>query len=154
MAAPGRIKVLFVCLGNSCRSIMAEAIARRDAADVIEASSAGLIPLGFVAGATKQTLLANGYSWDGLESKPIQSGALETASLIINMSGRTRELVFVDVSKVQDWDVEDPYGPDPALYQKTLEEIRGRVGELAEQLRTPETAPSVMTNDKNKGKAK
>ena len=34
--------VLFVCFGNACRSIMAEAIARSDDGDVIEPASAGL----------------------------------------------------------------------------------------------------------------
>jgi protein-tyrosine-phosphatase len=68
------MKVLFVCMGNSCRSPMAEAIARRDAADVIEARSAGLMPLGFVADLTKETLEQGGYSAEGLESKAILRG--------------------------------------------------------------------------------
>jgi hypothetical protein len=50
--------------------------------------------------------------------------------------------------------VEDPYGPDPALYQKTLEEIRGRVANLAEQLRMPKAAPSTVEKRKNKGAVK
>ena len=58
--APGtsrshRVRVLFVCVGNACRSPMAEAIARYDAADVMEPSSAGLSPLGYLAELTKQT---------------------------------------------------------------------------------------------------
>jgi len=44
---------------------MAEAIARQDALQEIEASSAGLAP-GFVAEMTTQTLLRNGYAVDGL----------------------------------------------------------------------------------------
>ncbi len=47
---------------------MAEAIARYDAADVIEASSAGLSPMGSIAEQTKETLILNGYSADGLTS--------------------------------------------------------------------------------------
>jgi len=39
-----KIKVLFVCTGNSCRSQMAEGWARHLKGDVIEAFSAGLIP--------------------------------------------------------------------------------------------------------------
>jgi predicted protein tyrosine phosphatase len=38
-------KVLFICLGNSCRSIMAEALARHRCEDRWEAASAGLNPL-------------------------------------------------------------------------------------------------------------
>jgi arsenate reductase (thioredoxin) len=39
-----RLKVLFLCTGNSCRSQMAEGWARRLKGEVIEAYSAGLVP--------------------------------------------------------------------------------------------------------------
>jgi protein-tyrosine-phosphatase len=86
-----RARVLFVCLGNSCRSSMAEAIARYDAADVMEPSSAGLVPLGYIADLTKQTLVRNGYSADGQTSKALTRDAAERADLIINMTGERRE---------------------------------------------------------------
>ena len=128
------VKVLFVCLGNSCRSPMAEAVARRQAADVIEASSAGLTPLGHVATLTKQTLASNGYEGENLESKPLMPSLWEADELVINMTGRSRESLFRDWRKVEDWDVEDPYGADPESYQRILEDIEGRVRELAERL--------------------
>ena len=37
-------KVLFICVGNSCRSQMAEGFARHYGKGIIEASSAGTIP--------------------------------------------------------------------------------------------------------------
>lgn len=44
---PGRrLRILFLCTGNSCRSQMAEAWARALKGDVIEAYSAGTIPKG------------------------------------------------------------------------------------------------------------
>jgi len=89
-----RAKVLFICIGNSCRSPMAEAIAWRDASEEIEASSAGLAPLGFVAKMTTQTLVKNGYAAAGLASKPIVSEAWESADIVINMSGRASEFAF------------------------------------------------------------
>ena len=39
-----RLHVLFVCIGNSCRSQMAEAFARAYGRDVLVAASAGLAP--------------------------------------------------------------------------------------------------------------
>ena len=54
---------------------MAEAIARYDAADVIEPASAGLSPLGYIADLTKQTLMRNGYSVTGLTSDPLAGAA-------------------------------------------------------------------------------
>jgi arsenate reductase (thioredoxin) len=127
--------VLFVCFGNACRSPMAEAIARSEAADVIEAASAGLYPLGEIPLHTREALKQNGYSADGLASKRIASDAWKRADLVINLSGRLRELEFEEYEKVQDWDVGDPYGEDAATYQRILEEIRGRVRDLAQRLR-------------------
>jgi arsenate reductase (thioredoxin) len=132
-----RVKVLFVCIGNSCRSPMAEAIARKDAPQEIEASSAGLAPLGFVAEMTTKTLLRNGYAVDGLASKPISREAWESADIVVNMSGRVREFAFRNFrghAKVEDWEIEDPYG-DSQKYQGTYEMVQRRVLELARRLR-------------------
>ena len=59
----------------------------------------------------------------------------EAAEIVINMSGYAREFAFAKWEKVEDWEVEDPYGADPLVYQKIFEEIEERVGELAERLR-------------------
>lgn len=42
-----KIKVLFLCTGNSCRSQMAEGLARHFKGDIIEAYSAGTMHKGF-----------------------------------------------------------------------------------------------------------
>jgi protein-tyrosine-phosphatase len=122
---------------------MAEAIAQRDAREEIEASSAGLAPLGFVAEMTARTLEKNGYAVDGLTSKPISSEAWESADIVINMSGQAREFAFRNFrghAKVEDWEIEDPYG-DAAKYQGTYESIRRRVAELARRLREHSARP-------------
>jgi protein-tyrosine-phosphatase len=132
-----RAKVLFVCIGNSCRSPMAEAIAWKDASAEMEVSSAGLAPLGFVAEMTTQTLLRNGYAVEGLASKPISLEAWESADIVINMSGRAKEFAFHNLpehTKVEDWEIVDPYG-DPEKYQGTYESVQRRVAELAQRLR-------------------
>src|SRR5215510_2883389 len=136
-ATPSRLRILFICIGNSCRSPMAEAIALRDAADLMETASAGLSPLGVVQKLTLQTLKANGYPTDELYSKPILNEAWADADLVINMSGYPRERAFArgDWHKVEDWNVEDPYGSDPAVYQRIFEDIRTKIEALAARLR-------------------
>jgi protein-tyrosine-phosphatase len=114
---------------------MAEAIARYDAADVMEASSAGLSPLGYIAELTKQTLMKNGYSANGLTSDVLTREDAEAADLIINMTGRTSDEVFRGQGKVEDWLVEDPYGENPETYQRVFEGIQRRVNQLALGLR-------------------
>jgi protein-tyrosine-phosphatase len=124
-----------VCIGNACRSPMAEAIARYDAADVIEPHSAGLSPLGHIADLTKQTLLRNGYSVDSLSSEPLTQEACDAADIIINMTGTSRAESFWEQEKVEDWMVQDPYGADTDTYQRVFEGIQRRVNQLAHELR-------------------
>jgi protein-tyrosine-phosphatase len=124
-----------VCVGNACRSPIAEAIARYDAADVIEPASAGLSPLGYIADLTKQTLMRNGYSVAGLTSNPLTREAADAADIIINMTGGLLEENFCQHEKVEDWIVQDPYGADPETYQRVLEGIKRRVNQLAAGLR-------------------
>jgi arsenate reductase len=46
MIAPKKMKILFLCTGNSCRSQMADGWTRRLKGDRIEAYSAGIEPHG------------------------------------------------------------------------------------------------------------
>ncbi|HTP68676.1 MAG TPA: low molecular weight phosphatase family protein [Dongiaceae bacterium] len=124
-----------MCIGNSCRSPMAEAVAREHASDIIEASSAGLAPLGYIAEPTASTLAANGYSADGLSSKRLSPKAIEETDLVVNLSGLPIDCLPSRV-KVEEWRVEDPYGADTAKYQRILEEIEGRVLALAARFRS------------------
>jgi protein-tyrosine-phosphatase len=114
---------------------MAEAIARYDAADVIEPSSAGLSPMGSIAEQTKQTLVLNGYSANGLSSDALTREAADAADIIINMTGRQEDESVWDHAKVEDWIVQDPYGSPPETYQRVFESIKRRVNQLALGLR-------------------
>jgi protein-tyrosine-phosphatase len=115
---------------------MAEAVARHHASEIIEASSAGLAPLGYIVEPTLAALAANGYSGERLSSKPLFRVDLEDADLVVNLSGHPIDCVPADRAKVEEWQVEDPYGTDPASYQRILEEIEGRVLTLAARFRS------------------
>jgi len=125
---------------------MAEAVARREADDVIEPASAGLYPLGRVAEPTIEALVANGYSVEGLSSKSISRESVREADLIVNLSGAPIEHLFLSApsnfrhrQQLENWGVLDPYGEDRATYQRILEEIELRVRQLANRLRTAES---------------
>ena len=113
---------------------MAEALARHSASDVIEATSAGISPLGHVADLTRKILLEKGVNASGLESKGVREAAAVAPDLLINMTGIPGRTIFPDMI-VEDWDVEDPYGEDLATYRRICEDIQARVEELAERLR-------------------
>ena len=114
---------------------MAEAVALREASDILEIASAGLFPMGYVPEMTLRTLARNGYSTEGLGSKPVRKEDLREMDLVINLSGQTRVPAFADVPRIEDWPVADPYGEDEATYQTILEEIERRVKDLCERLR-------------------
>lgn len=130
-----KFRVVFVCIGNSCRSPIAEAVASRHAPEIIQSSSAGLAPLGYIAEPTIATLAANGYSTDGLSSKRLSRQAIDEADVIVNLSGLPIDCL-PSHAKVETWPVDDPYGTDDATYQRILEEIEGRVLTLAARLRS------------------
>ena len=61
--------ILFLCTGNSARSIMAESILRKDGAGRFNAYSAGSMPKGAVNPFALEVLAGYGYPTDGLASK-------------------------------------------------------------------------------------
>ena len=61
--------VLFLCTGNTARSILAEGILRQDGAGRFNAFSAGSQPKGIVNPITLKTLADYGYANDGFRSK-------------------------------------------------------------------------------------
>jgi arsenate reductase len=133
---PTRTKILFLCYGNACRSQMAEAMARHLAADVIEASSAGLVPFGEIPAITLTVLSERGFSTAGQSSKPLRSEDLSAADLVINMTGRGGKSIFsAPRPAFEDWDVGDPYGLDLAVYRGIRDQIEARVNDLAKRLR-------------------
>src|SRR5260370_34663275 len=132
-----KFRVLFVCIGNSCRSPMAESIALRDSSEIFDSTSAGLSPLGVVQKQTLDTLQHKGYPAENLSSKAILSEEWSATDLVINMSGYPKQRVFPrsEWHKVEDWEVEDPYGSDPIVYQRIFDDIRTRIESLTVRLR-------------------
>ncbi|HEY1865987.1 MAG TPA: hypothetical protein VGG55_02860 [Candidatus Acidoferrales bacterium] len=129
-------RVLFLCIGNACRSPMAEALARHLAPDLIAASSAGLYPLGYIAAPTLAVLAESGVACQGQTSKPLREADLRAADLIVNMTGHAAKYLFDDHTlPVEDWDVGDPFGSDLEVYRRIRDEIERRIGDLAARLR-------------------
>ncbi len=129
----GKPLVLYICLGNSCRSIMAEAITRHLFGARIEAASAGLMPLGHVAPETLQVLAEAGIPTSGLRSKGLEEIELESCRLLINLSrhslaGRIPAHLR---DRVRERPVVDPFGRGLEVYRQAREAIFRLVGEIA-----------------------
>ncbi|MDP2998138.1 MAG: arsenate reductase ArsC [Bryobacterales bacterium] len=135
-------RVLFLCIGNSCRSPMAEGFARAYGSDVLEASSAGLAPAGVVQPMTKKVMRARNISLDEQFPMDLQIMDLKRFDLIVNLSGC--ELPFTPPCPVVEWAVRDPIGAKESVYEQVRDEIESRVIRLVLDLRrlAPQPKPS------------
>lgn len=121
-------RVLFVCIGNSCRSPMAEGFARKYGSDVLDVQSAGLSPASVVQPLTRKVMLDKNINIEDLFPKDFGSITLTQVDLIINLSGfrlPTRSTV-----PVREWTVQDPIGADEQTYVAVRDEIETLVMQL------------------------
>ena len=117
--------ILFVCYGNACRSIIAEALTKHHFGKFIEVASAGIAPLGDIPENTRSVLEEVGVPWKGLNSKSIDSVVLDRFNLIINLMD-TPIQPFIPRrfhQMVIDSYVQDPFGRSLNSYRDTRETI-------------------------------
>ena len=99
---------MFVCIGNICRSAMAEAMARKYGSDVLVASSAGLSPALNNHALTRAVLAEVNIDMGDHVPGRFTDVDLSKYDLIVNMSGSG--LTNTGGLPVENWDVKDPYG--------------------------------------------
>jgi protein-tyrosine-phosphatase len=119
-------KVLFICLGNSCRSIMAEALTRHLCGERWDVASAGLNPLGWVADETTAVLAEMGVDTEGLRSKGLPEINLQDYGLIINLSEYSLKRVLPPeiATRVLQRPMPDPFGGSLEDYRRSLGAIQ------------------------------
>lgn len=125
-------RLLFVCIGNACRSQMAEAFARAYGTDVLVAKSAGLHPAAMLSPVTARLMFEKNINLEG----SVPKGLDETGTsfdLIVNMSGQP--LPESTASPVRKWDVEDPIGLSEARHREVRDRIESLVQNLILELR-------------------
>ena len=126
--------MLFVCLGNSCRSQMAEGFARTYGSDVMLPASAGLAPASRIAPDTIRAMLEKNIDVRDHFPKSIRhlSKAAEF-DLIVNMSGFKLPQISVPI---EEWKVRDPVGQSEEVFRETANAIEHLVMRLILELRT------------------
>jgi arsenate reductase (thioredoxin) len=137
-------RVLFVCLGNACRSQMAEGFLRAWAGTLLEVESAGLMPLGEVPEETRAAMAEIGIPIETHTSKGIEVFRLQTFDVVVNMSGLPLPRPFAEGAR--EWKVADPYMRGEQSYRRVRDEIGERVKVLLAELRgeTPPPPPGLL----------
>jgi arsenate reductase len=125
-------RVLFVCIGNSCRSQMAEALAKTYGNDVMEAHSAGVSPATIIAPLTQKILAEKNLNTEGQFPKGMDMFPRVRFDLVVNMSGMP---VTAETVKMIVWPVADPIGKPEQVYRTVESQIEDLVMRLILELR-------------------
>jgi protein-tyrosine-phosphatase len=141
-AAPRRTRILFVCVGNTCRSVLCEYIARQRFGHVFEAASAGIKPQTAVE-ATSVIVTLKGLGIDASEHHPrsLQEVDPETFDLVITVDSSVANK-FANMfpsypqHRLTAWNITDPYDDNPAAYRRCARTIYAQLTTLSETLGT------------------
>jgi arsenate reductase (thioredoxin) len=142
-----KLKILFLCTGNSCRSQMAEGWARHLQSDRIEAYSAGITTHGLNPNAVK-VMAEAGVDISGHKSKNVDAVKDVPFDYVVTVCGNANEtcpLWLRGKARVVHVGFDDPpalakkaKNEDEALghYRRVRDEIRAFIGTLPGGLRT------------------
>jgi arsenate reductase len=132
------IRVLFVCTGNSARSIMAEALLRHHGGEEFEVHSAGTEPRG-VNPLTLKVLEDAGIDASFARSKSVDEYLGEEFDYVVTVCDEARQVcpVFPGVHESLHWGYEDPAEATGtqeeklAVFRRVFVQLGERVRQLA-----------------------
>ena len=132
-ACAARVRVLFLCTGNSARSQMAEALLGQLGGDAIEAASAGSQPKPLHPDAVR-VMREHGLDISDRRAKHLDTFAGQRFGYVISLCDRVREVCpeFPGHPQMIHWSIADPSGeenPYPA-FRRVAAELRTRIGFL------------------------
>jgi arsenate reductase len=127
-------KVLIMCTGNSCRSIIGEALVNAKL-EGVEAKSAGVAPSGKVNPNAKKVLEANGIWKDEYYSKHLNDVIDEDFDLVVTVCDNAKETcpIFPKPTPKIHVGFEDPDGKEYAEFEKTYKEIEEKLLPIIEE---------------------
>jgi len=126
------MRILLACVGNSCRSQMAEAFCRELGRDV-ECASAGSKPAAAVQPDTITVMKEAGIDISAARPKDFKDLPDLKYDYLVTM-GCEVDCPFLPGVKVVQWEIPDPYGKDIDEYRRVREVIRAEVKSLLARL--------------------
>ena len=119
-------RLLFVCVENSCRSQMAEALAKMKGGDAVEAFSAGSRPSRVVNPKAIESMKEVGYDLSKHNSKSLDDLPDVEWDFVATM-GCGDECPFIRAKRREDWQIPDPKEMNADDFRKVRDEIAQRV---------------------------
>ena len=127
-------KVAFICVHNSCRSQIAEALGKRFAADVFESYSAGT-ELKDRINPDAIRLMKQLYGIDMEQSqRPKLLEEMPPIDVVVTM-GCNVKCPYLPCKRREDWGLSDPTGQSDQEFLAVIRTIESKIAELAESLR-------------------
>ena len=131
-----KYKVAFICIHNSCRSQMAEGLARHLGSDVLESYSAGTEEYKEVKPLALEVMQEIGISMDNHYPKII-SEIPEEVDILVTM-GCGVVCPFLPSKHQEDWGLTDPSGGTIEDFRNTRDLIEGKVKDLINRIKNNE----------------
>ena len=122
-------RIVFVCIGNSCRSQMAEGFTRTLAAGPIEVHSAGSRPSGRVHPDAVRLMAERGIDIADQRSKGLDALPAGTWDDVVTM-GCGDACPFLPARHRHDWDLPDPDGMNDDDFRRVRDRIEEKVRAL------------------------
>ena len=126
-------KVAFICVHNSCRSQIAEALGKKLASDVFESYSAGTETKPRI-NQDAVRLMKHLYGIDMEETQYSKRlSDIPPVDVVITM-GCNVQCPFLPCTHREDWGLEDPTGKNDEVFLETIRQIEEKILRLKEML--------------------
>ena len=126
-------KVAFICVHNSCRSQMAEALGKKLAGDVFDSFSAGTETKPQInPDAVRLMKLTYGFDMEESQYSKLLS-ELPEIDILVTM-GCNVQCPFLPCFHREDWGVEDPSGKEDAAFLMTMKRIEEKILDLKDRI--------------------
>ena len=122
----GKKNILFLCVGNACRSQMAEGFAREFGGDKFEVYSAGFHPAGFVAPNAVAVMKEAGIDISRQRSKGFADLPDQGYDYVISLGCKDVCPFYPSQEKIE-WNIEDPIGQPIEIFRQVRDKIRSKV---------------------------
>lgn len=134
----GKKKILFVCVGNSCRSQMAEGFAKAYGRGAVEVKSAGTCASGIVHRGAIQAMSEKGVDISAQTSDQLTDDMIEWADIVVTMGCCSADELCPAFGKAEkcDWPIGDPLGRPWEVMQRVRDDIEERVKKLLKDIKS------------------